>query len=54
MRTNKHLQFVQDDYRAAQAEGVQSRPVFDINGARLIGALPLATFKKQIDAALAK
>lgn len=54
MRANKHLQFVQDDYRAAQAAGVQNRPVFDIGGARLTGALPLATFRKQLDAALAK
>jgi protein-disulfide isomerase len=54
MRTNKHLQFVQDDYAAARAEGVQSRPVFDIAGARLIGSLPYATFQSRFDAALAK
>lgn len=54
MRTHKHQQFVQDDYREAVAAGVQFRPVFDINGAKLTGALPYATFQKQIDAALAK
>ena len=54
MRANRHLSFVQDDYRAAQAAGVQNRPVFDIGGTRLTGALPLATFQKQLDAALAK
>jgi protein-disulfide isomerase len=54
MRAHKHLQFVQDDYRAAQAAGVQFRPVFEINGARLTGALPYSAFQKQIDAALAK
>ena len=54
MRSNQHLQFVQDDYRAAQAAGVQNRPVFDIGGVRLTGALPLATFRKQLDSALAK
>ena len=54
MRTNKHLQFVQDDYRAAQAAGVQNRPVFEIGGARLTGALPFQTFQTRIDAALPK
>jgi protein-disulfide isomerase len=52
MQSNKHLQFVQDDFRAALAEGVQSRPVFDIDGARLIGALPLSAFQNRIEAAL--
>jgi len=54
MQTHKHQQFVQDDYRAAVAAGIQFRPVFDINGARLTGGLPFATFQKQIDAALSK
>ena len=54
MQTNKQLQFVQDDYRAAVAAGIQFRPAFDINGAKLTGALPFATFQKQIEAALPK
>jgi protein-disulfide isomerase len=54
MSSHKHLEFVQDDYKAAQAAGVQFRPVFDIGAARLTGALPFATFQKQIDAALQK
>jgi protein-disulfide isomerase len=54
MSTNKHLQFVQDDYSAAQREGVQSRPVFDIGGARLIGSLPYATFQNRLDTALGR
>ena len=54
MQAHKHQQFVQDDYRAAVAAGVQFRPVFDINGAKLTGGLPFATFQKQIDAALSK
>ena len=54
MSSHTHLQFVQDDYKAAQADGVQFRPVFDIDGARLTGALPFATFQKQLDAALQK
>jgi protein-disulfide isomerase len=54
MVTHKHLQFVQDDYKAAQDAGVQFRPSFDIGGTRLTGALPFATFQKQIAAALPK
>jgi protein-disulfide isomerase len=54
MSSHKQLQFVQDDYKAAQAAGVQFRPVFDIDGTRLTGALPFATFQKQFDAALPK
>jgi protein-disulfide isomerase len=51
MSTHKHLQFVQDDYKAAQDAGVQFRPSFDIGGTRLTGSLPFATFQKQIAAA---
>ena len=54
MATHKHLQFVQDDYKAAQDAGVQFRPVFDIGSTRLTGALPFATFQRQIAAALPK
>jgi protein-disulfide isomerase len=54
MSAHKHLQFVQDDYKAAQAAGVRNRPVFDIGGTRLTGALPFTTFQKQIEAALPK
>lgn len=54
MQAHKHQQFVQDDYRAAVAAGVQFRPAFDINGAKLTGALPFAAFQKQIESALPK
>jgi len=54
MATHKHLQFVQDDYKAAQDAGVKLRPVFDIGDARLTGALPYATFQRQIAAAMPK
>jgi protein-disulfide isomerase len=53
MQSHKHVAAIQADYRAAQAAGVQSRPVFDIGQQRLVGALPLSTFQKQLDAALA-
>jgi protein-disulfide isomerase len=48
------LQFVQDDYKAAQDAGIQFRPSFDIGGTRLTGALSFATFQKEIAAALPK
>ena len=54
MATHKHLQFVQDDYKAATDAGIQFRPVFDIGSARLSGALPFSTFQKAIAAALPK
>jgi protein-disulfide isomerase len=54
MATRKHLQFVQDDYKAALDAGVQFRPSFDIGGTRLTGSLPFATFQKQFAAALPK
>lgn len=54
MQANTHLQFVEDDYNAARAEGVQSRPVFDIGGDRLIGALPYTTFQSRLDDALSR
>ncbi len=54
MQDHKHLAAVQADYSAAQAEGVRSRPVFDIEpgGQRVIGAQPFASFQRLIDAAL--
>lgn len=54
MQSHKHQKFVEDDYRAAVAAGVQFRPVFDINGAKLTGALPYSAFQKQIELALSK
>jgi len=54
MSTHKHVQFILDDYKAAQAAGVQFRPVFDIGTVRLTGALPFETFQRQIAAAMPK
>jgi protein-disulfide isomerase len=48
-----HRQFVLDDYAAAQAEGVRSRPEFRLADQRLVGALPYAQFKERIEAQLA-
>jgi protein-disulfide isomerase len=52
MQSRKHLDAVQADYKAAQAEGIRSRPVFEINGDQLVGALPFNAFQRRIDAAL--
>lgn len=39
-------------FEAAKQEGIRTRPVFDINGSRLIGAQPYEEFVRVIDAAL--
>ena len=54
MKTHKHLEAVQADYRAAQAAGVRFRPTFEIGGQRLTGGLPFDTFQRRIEAALAR
>jgi protein-disulfide isomerase len=53
LTSHKHLAAVQAADKAAQAAGVRFRPTIDINGVRLTGALPFATYQKAIDAALA-
>jgi protein-disulfide isomerase len=54
MQEHKHLTAVQADHSAAQAEGVRSRPVFDIEpgGQRIIGAQPFASFQRLLDTAI--
>ncbi|MEN9938200.1 MAG: hypothetical protein RLZZ387_4779 [Chloroflexota bacterium] len=52
MVAGKHREAIQADFQAAQDAGVRSRPVFDINGTRLIGARPFEDFEQTIDAAL--
>lgn len=42
-------QQIQDDAAASERAGVHSRPVFDINGTRLIGAQSLAAFQRVLD-----
>lgn len=54
LATNKQLEKVQADYRAAQAAGIRSRPVFDINGRQIIGAQPFTVFQAAIEEALAR
>lgn len=52
MQSGTHREAVQADFRAAQAEDIRSRPVFDIAGQRILGAQPLERFQQVIDAAL--
>jgi protein-disulfide isomerase len=47
-----HLQAIEADFQAARQEGVQNRPVFDINGQRLVGPQQPATFQQVIDSQL--
>lgn len=48
-----HRAQVVSDYDEAQADGVQSRPVFDINEEqRLVGNLPFSSFSEVLDEAL--
>jgi protein-disulfide isomerase len=54
MVSRKHQAAIQADFEAAQAEGIRSRPVFDINGTRMLGARPFGDFQSAIDAALAR
>jgi protein-disulfide isomerase len=52
MVAGTHRAAIEADYQAAREAGVRSRPVFEINGARLLGARPFAEFQQAIDAAL--
>jgi protein-disulfide isomerase len=54
MVSGRHRARIQADFEAAQAAGIRSRPVFDINGTRLIGARPFEDFQGAIDAALGR
>ncbi|MGQ9547089.1 MAG: Rcas_1661 family thioredoxin-like (seleno)lipoprotein [Roseiflexus sp.] len=49
MQSRSHRARIEADFRAAQADGVRSRPVFDINGQRLVGARPFEEFQRIID-----
>ena len=42
---------VDKDYAQAQREGITSRPVLDIDGTRLIGALSIDRYRQTLDAA---
>jgi protein-disulfide isomerase len=50
MQSRTHRARIEADFRAAQDAGIRSRPVFDINGQRLVGARPFDEFQGIIDA----
>ncbi len=50
--SRKHRDTVHADWQAAQAIGINSRPVFQIGEQRLIGNLPLSRFEQVLDDAL--
>lgn len=52
MQAGTHRAAIEADHDAATKAGIRSRPVFEINGQRLIGFQPYDLFSKQIDAAL--
>jgi protein-disulfide isomerase len=52
MAAGTHRAAIEADYQAATEAGIRSRPVFEINGTRLIGARPFSDFQGTIDAAL--
>lgn len=49
VQSRKHRARIEADFRAAQEAGVRSRPVFDIAGARLVGARPFEDFQAIIE-----
>lgn len=51
LASGQFAQQVEDDFAAAEREGVRSRPVLDINGTRIIGAQPFAEYQQAIEAA---
>lgn len=42
---------VEADYAAAQREGINSRPVLDIDGTRIVGSQGFAVFQQALNAA---
>jgi protein-disulfide isomerase len=42
---------VEEDNAQAQRAGITSRPVLDINGTRIVGALPFGQYQRVLDAA---
>jgi protein-disulfide isomerase len=52
--SGKYRQDIADDLALAAEMGASGTPTFFINGTKLVGAQPFATFKQSIDAALAQ
>lgn len=54
LANDTYVEAVRSDFAAARREGVQSRPVFDINGQRLVGAQSIDVFTQIMEEELAK
>jgi protein-disulfide isomerase len=54
LASNKNLELVRADADAARERGVSATPTFFINGAKIVGAQDLDTFRDAIDKALAE
>ncbi len=52
MQSGKYRASAEADYADAQRAGIQARPVFDINGQRVVGYQPYEVFQQRIDALL--
>lgn len=52
LSSNVHLAAVQAEADAARDAGIESTPTFFVNGEKITGAQPYATFQEAIDAAL--
>jgi protein-disulfide isomerase len=49
LQAGAHRAAAEADYAATQDAGIRARPVFDINGDRLIGFQPFRVFQQRID-----
>ncbi len=51
LASGKYEEVVEEDFREAQNAGIQGTPSFTINGQPLVGAQPVETFARAIEAA---
>lgn len=49
MQAETHRFRIESDFRIAQEAGIRSRPVFEVNGQRIIGARPFEDFQRLIE-----
>jgi protein-disulfide isomerase len=49
LESHRFKKIVDEDIKIAKRAGVRGTPTFFINGRKLVGAKPLAAFKKVID-----
>lgn len=50
MQAETHRFRIESDFRVAQESGIRSRPVFEINGQRLVGVRSFEEFQRLIEA----